>query len=958
MKLQLTLGKLGYGGTKTEMERLVKDAAKIDKSIDSNSLSYANVVKAIHAVQENMGIAGTTAKEAEQTISGSLASMKSAWGNLLPALIKGGDSFDQCVDNLVKSAGTFMNNIKPAITKALSGLGTLIENIAPIIEEQFPKLVDELLPPLLKAATSLVKGLIKALPSIIGTIVKELPDIFKSIGEAIGEAFGDIPLLKSVGKFFEKNADAITKFVPALLALVGGLMAFKKVKSITSVISGIFGKSSIGGVGGSGGASGGIFSSLAKANTKTILKGIANISLIVTSLGALLWLAKTVFADGINFSEMVQVIGLIGILGGVGAALTHFTGIVGKIAIATVLKGIANISLSLTSMGALLLLATNVFAGGVNFGEMIQVISLIGILGTVGTVLTVFAGIAGVIPITAVLTGLANIGLVLAGLTAVIVAYGALSKIPGFNDFITKGGEVLSNLFGVLGKIVGSVIGGIGEGISNSLPKIGKNLSDFAKSLEPMFNIVKGADMGGISQFFSSVGAFMLQMAGNNILSFFTGGTKLAGFGSELTTFISNASGFFTTVAALPQEGFDKAKALFQSLSDIGNVPKTGGITQWFSGETDFGSLATGLARLAGADVVGFYNTVTTLPQEGFEKAKALFQSLSDIGNIPKTGGIAQWFTGGTDFEALATGLAKLGSAGVVGFFTTVSTIPLEAFDRAKALFQTLSDIGNLPKSGGLAQFFTGSTDLSKLGSQLSQFGSAIQGFLTQVNSLNIENLNGLWSFLKGAGDLPADLGNVLSGCKTLMQTNLDEMKNMITTKGQEMVEALKTALNNMKMAIEGTDLLGSGAALINGLISGINSKKDAAVSAAAAIARAVNAEFDKIQKINSPSKVWFEKGAYLGEGQALGMESTVPQIKSTVEDISEISVPYSGSYSPESSYSNTKTANYETNSYAPVFNLTINGSTDSRAQARQVKRWINDAMNDLFESMSQKARV
>lgn len=98
--------KLGYGGTKSEMQRLVKDAAKLDKSIDASSLSYGNIVKAIHAVQKNLGITGTTAKEAEKTISGSLYAMKSAWGNLMPALIQGGDSFDQCVDNLVSSVKT------------------------------------------------------------------------------------------------------------------------------------------------------------------------------------------------------------------------------------------------------------------------------------------------------------------------------------------------------------------------------------------------------------------------------------------------------------------------------------------------------------------------------------------------------------------------------------------------------------------------------------------------------------------------------------------------------------------------------------------------------------------------------------------------------------------------------------------------------------------------------------
>lgn len=131
--------KLGYGGTKSEMQRLVKDAAKLDKSIDASSLSYGNIVKAIHAVQKNLGITGTTAKEAEKTISGSLYAMKSAWGNLMPALIQGGDSFDQCVDNLVSSVKTFAGNIMPAIKKVFRVLALSLKNFRLFLLKNCPQ---------------------------------------------------------------------------------------------------------------------------------------------------------------------------------------------------------------------------------------------------------------------------------------------------------------------------------------------------------------------------------------------------------------------------------------------------------------------------------------------------------------------------------------------------------------------------------------------------------------------------------------------------------------------------------------------------------------------------------------------------------------------------------------------------------------------------------------------------
>ena len=146
--------KLGYGGTQEEMKRLVKDAAKIDKSVKANDMSFGNIVKAIHAVQTKLDITGTTAKEAATTIQGSFSSLKSAWGNTLVALVTGGDDFDKCIDNLIDSAMTFGKNIMPAIMGALEGVGKLVERLAPYIESEFPKLVDTLLPPLIKAGTA------------------------------------------------------------------------------------------------------------------------------------------------------------------------------------------------------------------------------------------------------------------------------------------------------------------------------------------------------------------------------------------------------------------------------------------------------------------------------------------------------------------------------------------------------------------------------------------------------------------------------------------------------------------------------------------------------------------------------------------------------------------------------------------------------------------------------------
>ena len=176
--------KLGYGGTKSEMERLIKDAAKLDKSVDANSLSFDNIVKAIHAVQGNLGITGTTAKEASQTISGSLGALKSAWGNFQSALVSGGDDLDQCVDNLVDAAITFSKNAFPAIKKALGGVGRFVKEVVPQIVKQIPPLAADILPSLATAGAQIVVGfgqsLIQNAPVLASAAQKLIISIVKA----------------------------------------------------------------------------------------------------------------------------------------------------------------------------------------------------------------------------------------------------------------------------------------------------------------------------------------------------------------------------------------------------------------------------------------------------------------------------------------------------------------------------------------------------------------------------------------------------------------------------------------------------------------------------------------------------------------------------------------------------------------------------------------------------------
>ncbi len=224
--------KLGYGGTQDEMKRLLSDAGKLAGTTFDIS-SFNDIIEAIHVVQENMGIAGTTDAEASDTIQGSLSSLKSAWGNMLTAVVTGGDSFDQCLENLVESAKTAGEQLMPAIRGGLEGVGYLIEGLAPMISEELPGLVNEVLPPLLSAATTVVKGIINALPSLVSTLMSEIPGILRQFADVFG---GFIPMavetietklpeaLKAGTEMLVSFASGFSSKTDSFLSTVGNLL--------------------------------------------------------------------------------------------------------------------------------------------------------------------------------------------------------------------------------------------------------------------------------------------------------------------------------------------------------------------------------------------------------------------------------------------------------------------------------------------------------------------------------------------------------------------------------------------------------------------------------------------------------------------------------------------------------------------------------------------------------------
>lgn len=190
--------KLGYGGTKEEMQRLLERAEELS-GFEYDISSYADIVQAIHVIQEDMKITGTTAKEAGTTISGALAAAGAAWSNLVTGMSDKNADISQLIDNFVTTItgdgsdtnlGVF-GTLIPTVEKALNGVGELISKLLPVAMAKIPDIIKTTLPTLITAAGSIVtaigQGILENATLIVTYAQQVITDFVKSILENLPE---------------------------------------------------------------------------------------------------------------------------------------------------------------------------------------------------------------------------------------------------------------------------------------------------------------------------------------------------------------------------------------------------------------------------------------------------------------------------------------------------------------------------------------------------------------------------------------------------------------------------------------------------------------------------------------------------------------------------------------------------------------------------------------------------
>lgn len=220
---------LGFAGTKEGMQELLDKAHEIS-GVEYDISSYSDMVEAIHVVQTEMGITGTTAKEAAGTIQGSVGAMKSAWENFVAGIADPDANLGQLIENLVDTSSTALDNIVPAVGRTLSSVGVVIGKLAPVAMQKIPEIFNDLAPDLGEAALAMVEYIVDAFTENADGLIETGAELVRSIGEGLVEGIPEflenvLPMIEGFSETLREGAGQLVDIgIEFILNLAQGIM--------------------------------------------------------------------------------------------------------------------------------------------------------------------------------------------------------------------------------------------------------------------------------------------------------------------------------------------------------------------------------------------------------------------------------------------------------------------------------------------------------------------------------------------------------------------------------------------------------------------------------------------------------------------------------------------------------------------------------------------------------------
>lgn len=568
-------------------------------------------------------------------------------------------------------------------------------------------------------------------------------------------------------------------------------------------------------------------------SVKTILKGLADLAIIILGTEAIIIAAGAILAIPYFRSFLTSgVNGLIEVFKGLGSVALQLIAVsvgmvlLGSLPISQIALGLASLAIiTLGIEGVIIaagaLLAIPNFSSFLETGidTLIRIFTGLGQIGVQLSLASVGIALLGVIPIGTIGLGLLNLAAIITGIEVVLVAVGALTQIPNFTWLAEKGGEVLIAIAETLGRFIGAIVAGLLGQISTALPEIGTNLSNFMVNAAYFFDNINQIDESATNGVKNLVEALLMltqQKILSSLTDWFTGGVSLTEFGAELKEFGPYFASYANSVRNVDGSVVLASAEAAKALAELNKLlPSKGGLVQLLTGEKSLAEWGKEVKEF-GPYFASYANSVKNVNGAVVTASANAAKSLAELTTlIPNRFGLAQMLTGEQNLAEWGRELATFGPK-FASYASSVKNVNATVVTASANAAKSLAELNNIvPHQGGLASLFTGSNKLSDWGADLAKFGDYFKQYYDKVRGVSTATINSVTSSVNslvqsliniknnGLNDTLKDFGKSLSkGADGLSDFFNDTFKNSTaesigTNFGNKLGEKMKKAIQS-----------------------------------------------------------------------------------------------------------------------------------------------------------------
>lgn len=349
------------------------------------------------------------------------------------------------------------------------------------------------------------------------------------------------------------------------------------------------------------------------------------------------------------------------------------------------------------------------------------------------------------VPLVGAVQAIATLAIVIAGISAIVMAIGAIAQIPGVKWLVNEGAGFLKSvgeaIGGFFGGLVGGIAGGAIAGVGAALPMFGYQLSAFATAATPFLSVMNGIDSNALAGT-KALAEMILILTATSLLdglaSWLTGGTNFAKVGTELIPFGLAMKQYATVVKGLDTTSIMNSAEAGKALAELANnLPETGGVMQWFMGEHNLVDFTKQLVPF-GSSLKTYAMAVEGLNGDAVSNSAIAAQTLTElINNLPETGGLMQGLMGTHDLTEFTQNLIPFAEA-ICEYAETVTDINTDAIIASATAGKTIVElVNNLPDTGGWLQDIVGGKDLAAFARDLIPFGAAMKDYSGAITGLD-----------------------------------------------------------------------------------------------------------------------------------------------------------------------------------------------------------------------------